>query len=168
MIVAHFGVAMFILGATVVSAFNIETDRAVSPGQRWEVGGYEIEFVGMKRVEGPNFTADEGEFNLRHNGNFVATMRPQKRIYRVQQNPMTEAAIDAGLTRDVFLALGEPLGGGSWSVRVQYKPMIHFIWLGCVVMALGGLVAATDRRYRRNVKERTAQPTTTPEPVGGQ
>jgi cytochrome c-type biogenesis protein CcmF len=154
MFVAHLGVGLFIIGAAVTSAFNIETDRAVRVGERWEVAGYEIEFLGMRTVEGPNFAADEGEFELRRDGSYVATLRPQKRIYRVQTSPMTEAAIDGRLARDVFVALGEPLGDGAWSVRVQYKPLIRFVWYGCLVMMVGGLLAATDRRYRQPARQR--------------
>jgi cytochrome c-type biogenesis protein CcmF len=157
MFVAHLGVGLFIVGATVTSAFNIETDSAVRVGEHWQIAGYDLEFRGIRKVEGPNFTADEGEFELRKNGDFIATLRPQKRIYRVQTNPMTEAAIDGGLARDVFVALGDDLGGGAWSVRVQYKPLIRFIWIGCVVMALGGLLAATDRRYRSPVRQKAAR-----------
>jgi cytochrome c-type biogenesis protein CcmF len=154
MFVAHLGVGMFIVGASVTSAFNIETDTAVQVGERWQVSGYEIEFLGIREVEGPNFFAEEGEFELRRNGEFVANLHPQKRTYRVRTSPMTEAAIDNRLFRDIFVALGDPLGNDSWSVRVQYKPMISFIWYGCLVMALGGLLAATDRRYRQRVPER--------------
>ena len=154
MFLAHLGVGLFIIGASVTSAFNIETDRAVRVGEQWEVAGFEIEFLGMRTIEGPNFVADEGEFELRRDGEFLATLRPQKRIYRVQTSPMTEAAIDGRMMRDVFVALGEPLGDGAWSVRVQYKPMIRFIWYGCVIMSIGGLLAATDRRYRQPAKSR--------------
>jgi cytochrome c-type biogenesis protein CcmF len=156
MFVAHLGVGLFIVGATVTSAFNIETDEAVRVGETWEVAGFQIEFRGVRQVDGPNFVADEGEFELRKNGELITTLHPQKRIYQVQTNPMTEAAIDDRWFRHIFVALGEPLGAGAWSVRVQYKPMISFIWFGCVVMALGGVLAATDRRYREPVKQRSA------------
>jgi len=169
MFVAHIGVGLFIVGVTVTSAFNLETDTAVSVGERWTVAGYEIEFRGLREVEGPNFTAEEGEFELRRGGDFVATLRPQKRVYRVRTNAMTEAAIDDRLARDVFVALGEPLGNGAWSVRVQYKPMIRFIWLGAVIMALGGLLAASDRRYRGPVRKTatSTQTATRPAMEGG-
>jgi cytochrome c-type biogenesis protein CcmF len=154
MFVSHLGVGLFIVGATVTSAFNIETDEAVRIGETWEVSGFDIEFRGLRQIDGPNFVADEGEFEVRKNGELVATLRPQKRIYQVQTNPMTEAAIDDRWFRHIFVALGEPLGAGAWSVRVQYKPMISFIWFGCVVMALGGVLAATDRRYRAPATDR--------------
>ncbi len=97
-------------------------------------------------VSGPNYEAERGTLTVTRDGKPVATMLPEKRRYRVQTSPMTEAAIDAGLTRDLFIALGAPLGDGSWSVRVQYKPYIRFIWLGAIVMAVGGGVAMFGRR----------------------
>jgi cytochrome c-type biogenesis protein CcmF len=153
MTLAHLGVGMFVLGATVTSSYNLETDRSAAPGDRWETGGYEFVFVGLRNVDGPNYRAVEGEFELRRNGELLTMLRPQKRVYRVQSSPMTEAAIDGRLHRDVFVALGESLGGNAWSLRVQVKPMIRFLWYGAIVMALGGLLAATDRRYRQRAKE---------------
>ena len=155
MCLAHLGVGIFILGATVTSAYNVETDRGVSPGDRWETGGYEFVFRGVRDVPGPNFDAVEGEVELRRGGELIALLTPQKRVYRVQQSPMTEAAIDGRIHRDVFVALGDSLGGGAWSLRIQIKPLIRFIWYGCAIMAFGGLLAATDRRYRA-VPERAA------------
>jgi cytochrome c-type biogenesis protein CcmF len=149
MCLAHFGVGVFILGATMASAYNSEVDVSAKPGDTVKAGSYEIVFLGMKRVQGPNFVADEGEFELRRGGKLVTIMTPQKRVYRVQQNPMTEAAIDTNPTRDVFLALGDPLGGDAWSLRIQVKPMISFLWFGSGFMALGGILAITDRRYRQ-------------------
>ena len=105
-------------------------------------------------MQGPNFSAIEAEVEIRKGGDFVATVRPQKRQYLVQQSPMTEAGIHAGLDKDLFVALGDQLGNGGWSVRIQYKPLIRFIWLGCLIMALGGIVAVSDRRYRVNVREK--------------
>jgi len=167
MSLAHFGVGVFILGATVASAYNFELDTSARPGDRIEAGGYEFVFRGLRTVEGANFTADEGEFELRSDGNLVAVLTPQKRVYRVQQNPMTEAAIDSNLSRDVFLALGEPLGENAWSVRIQVKPLIGFLWLGSAFMVLGGLVTISDRRYRETVRERGRVTTeSAPAPAG--
>ena len=166
MVLAHCGVGIFILGATVTSAYNVETDRGVSPGDRWETGGYEFVFRGVRDVQGPNFDAVEGEVELLRNGEFVALLTPQKRVYRVQQSPMTEAAIDGRIHRDVFVALGDSLGGGAWSMRIQIKPLIRFIWYGCAIMALGGLLAATDRRYRRVPERARAGPAIEPGAVG--
>jgi cytochrome c-type biogenesis protein CcmF len=152
MCLAHLGVGVFILGATTVSAYNVETDFSARPGDRFDVGGYEIVFRGVRAVDGPNFKADEGEFELRKNGELVTLLTSQQRVYRVQQTPMTEAAIDTRIGRDVFIALGEPLGAGAWSIRIQVKPLIRFLWLGSLLMAVGGLVAITDRRYRLPVR----------------
>ena len=152
MSIAHFGVGMFTLGVTIVSAFSTEADRSMVVGQPVEAAGYEFELRSLRNVEGPNFRAIEGEIEIRRDGEFVAELRPQKRTYLVQQNPMTEAGIEVAWNRDLFVALGDSLGQGAWSVRLQYKPLIRFIWLGCLVMALGGIVAASDRRYRVNVR----------------
>jgi cytochrome c-type biogenesis protein CcmF len=148
MSVAHLGLGLFVLGTTIVSTFTIEEDLSMSPGQTVHVAGYDFTLQEMQQVQGPNYRAVEGEIEIRRNGVFVAELRPQKRTYLVQQSPMTEAGIDAGWNRDLFVALGEPLGNNAWSVRIQYKPLIRFIWFGALVMALGGLIAASDRRYR--------------------
>jgi cytochrome c-type biogenesis protein CcmF len=165
MSIAHFGVGMFVLGVTVVSAFGVEEDLRVAPGDSVEVGGYTFELRGLENVEGPNYRALEAEVLIRKDGEFVGTVRPQERTYLVQQNPMTEAGIEPGWNRDLFVALGQPLGDGAWSVRVQYKPLIRFIWFGAVVMAFGGIVAASDRRYRVNVAARERQPVAAEEPA---
>jgi len=151
MSVAHLGLGIFVLGVTIVSAFSIEADMRMVPGEPVEVAGHDFELLGFRDVQGPNYRALEGQVEVRKDGDFVAVLRPQKRTYLVQQNPMTEAGIDAAWNRDLFVALGDPLGGDAWSVRLQYKPMINFIWLGALVMALGGMLAASDRRYRVNV-----------------
>ena len=156
MYIAHLGVGLFVVGATVTSGYSIETDVAARVGQRWSTAGYEIAFSSVGPVEGTNFDADEGVFEIRRNGEYVATLRPQRRVYRVQPEPTTESAIDAGLFRDVFLVLSEPVGDGAWAVHVSYKPMVRFVWLGCLVMAFGGLLAASDARYRRPVPQREA------------
>jgi cytochrome c-type biogenesis protein CcmF len=102
----------------------------------------------VRDLQGPNYVAAQGLVEVTRDGKPVATMRPEKRVYRVQQNPMTEAAIDTGFTRDLYVSLGEPVDGGAWIVRVYFKPFVDWIWGGCVLMALGGLLAASDRRYR--------------------
>jgi cytochrome c-type biogenesis protein CcmF len=112
------------------------------------VAGHSFELREFREVEGPNFSAVEGSVEIRRNGDFVGEVRPQKRQYLVQKSPMTEAGIQVQWNKDLFVALGDQLGNGLWSVRIQYKPMIRFIWLGALVMALGGLIAVTDRRYR--------------------
>ncbi len=153
MYLAHFGVGIFMLGATIVSAYNFEHDFSARPGDRVQAGGYELVFNGMRKVEGPNFVADEGEFELRDDGEGVAVLQPQIRIYDVQREAMTEAAIHTNVLRDVFVALGEPLGDDAWSVRMYVKPLIGFLWLGSGIMVLGGLIAISDRRYRAAVRQ---------------
>jgi cytochrome c-type biogenesis protein CcmF len=165
MCIAHLGVGLFVIGATVVSAYDIEADIGATPGDSWETGGYEFVFRGTRDVTGPNYDAVEGEFELRRNGRLLTLLTPQKRIYRVQTNPMTQASIHPRLDRDVFIAMGEPLGAGAWSLRVQVKPMVRFIWIGTLVMALGGLLALTDRRYRVAVREPEEAPARS-EPAG--
>jgi cytochrome c-type biogenesis protein CcmF len=157
MALAHLGVGMFVIGATAVEAFKIEKDLALSIGESATVGGYAFTFDSLREVEGPNYSALEAQVTVSRDGDELTQLFPQKRVYRVQQNPMTEAGITVGWTRDLFVALGENLGGnlggnpdeGRWSMRIQYKPMIRYVWLGALLMALGGLVAVCDRRYRR-------------------
>ena len=151
MSVAHFGMALFVLGVTVVSAFGVESDRALEPGQTVEVSGYQFSMKELRNVQGPNFSAIEAEVEIRKDGDYVATVRPQKRQYLVQKNWMTEAGIYPSIRKDLFVALGDQLGNGGWSVRIQYKPLIRLIWLGSLFMAIGGLIAVSDRRYRLNV-----------------
>ncbi len=145
---AHLGIGMTVIGITVTSSFNIEIDQRIAPGETVTVGGYAFRFDGLEEIAGANYEAVRGTFTVSRGDREIAKMMPEKRVYRVQTSAMTEAGIDVGWTRDLFVALGEPLGDGSWSVRIQYKPMIRFIWLGALVMALGGLVAVSDRRYR--------------------
>ena len=156
MSVAHLGMGLFVLGATITSAFNVESDRALTPGQSIEVGGYDFEMLELRNVEGPNYSAIEAVIDIRRDGEFVATVRPQKRQYLVQKSWMTEAGIYVTWNKDLFVALGDQLGNGAWSVRVQYKPMIRFIWFGAMIMALGGLIAVSDRRYRLKASKTSA------------
>ena len=150
MSLAHFGLGLTTFGITGVESFRIERDIALAPGESAELAGYEFRLVGLRSgVRGPNYVATEAEVAVSSAGRPVATLRPQKRVYHSGGNPMTEAGIDAGVARDLFAALGEDLGGNRWSLRLQYKPLIRGIWLGALLMALGGAIAAFDRRYRR-------------------
>ena len=148
MTLAHLGVAVFIVGVTVSSVHSTEKDVRLSPGESTRVGGYEFRFDGAREVAGPNFSALRGTV-VATRGEEQIVLAPEKRVYRVQQMPMTEAAIDPGLTRDLYVAMGEPLEDGAWALRVYHKPFIRWIWAGTLLMALGGLLAASDRRYRR-------------------
>jgi cytochrome c-type biogenesis protein CcmF len=148
MCVAHLGLGLCVLGITVTSSFGLENDRRLAVGETAEVAGYSIRFVRYGEVKGANYRAMRAEMEISRDGAVLGTLLPEKRIYNVRTSPMTEAGIDARWSRDVFVALGDDLGDGAWSVRIQYKPLVRFIWLGALVMALGGLIAATDRRYR--------------------
>ena len=146
---AHCGLGVTTLGIVVVSAWGVETDRSLAPGESITVSGYEFLLDRVEDVDGPNYRAVQGVVQVSRDTQPVTTLYPQKRIYEVQQSPMTEAGIAPGWRHDLFVALGEPLGDGSWSVRIQVKPLVRFIWLGALIMALGGLLAVSDRRYRR-------------------
>jgi cytochrome c-type biogenesis protein CcmF len=146
--VAHLGLGLFVLGVTVTSSFTIETDQSISPGGTAVVGDYTVRFDSLREVQGPNYQALQGTMTILRGDRIIATVYPEKRAYFVRSQPMTEAGIDGRWSRDLFVALGDDLGAGAWSVRIQYKPLIRLIWLGCLVMAAGGLLAATDRRYR--------------------
>jgi cytochrome c-type biogenesis protein CcmF len=148
MVLAHLGVAVTAIGITFVSIYGIEKDIKLSPGEHIDMAGYRFLFEGVAETPGPNYRAHRGLFRVSKGGKHVTVLHPEKRMYTVQTKPMTEAAIDAGFTRDLYVSLGEPLGGGDWSLRVYYKPFVRWIWLGGVLMALGGLLAISDRRYR--------------------
>ena len=150
MMLAHLGIAVFCIGVVMVKTYEIESDVKMAVGDTTTVRGYTFRFDGIKELQGPNYVAAQGQMHVSKDGQLVAELRPEKRIYRVQQNPMTEAAIDSGLTRDLYVSLGEAVDGGAWIVRVYVKPFIDWIWGGCLLMALGGLLAISDRRYRRS------------------
>ncbi len=152
MSVAHFGVGVFVLGVTIVSAFSIETDDVLQPGGSLTAGKYEFAMRELSDVQGPNYIAREGVVDVRRDGEFVTQLRPQKRQYQIQQNWMTEAGIKPGWHRDLIISMGEQVGNDVWSVRVQYRPLVRLIWLGALIMALGGLLSASDRRYRSTVR----------------
>jgi cytochrome c-type biogenesis protein CcmF len=148
MVVAHIGVAVFVVGVTLVKGYELEQDARMRPGDKVELAGYVFLLEGVGNVAGPNYQAARAKVSVSRGGSPVSVLHPEKRFYPVQQSAMTEAAIDTGLTRDLYVSLGEPLDGGAWLVRVQYKPFVDWIWGGCLIMALGGLLAASDRRYR--------------------
>jgi cytochrome c-type biogenesis protein CcmF len=149
MICAHFGVAVFVAGVLVVESTSIEKDLRFAPGQSITVGELEFRFDGVQHAQGPNFSADQGTISVSRAGTQVATLHPQKRIYTRNNQPQTESAIDPGLFRDVYVALGEPVGSdGAWAVRIYIKPFVRWIWLGALFMMFGGFIAAGDRRFR--------------------
>lgn len=144
----HLGFVVCALGVVLSSVGSVERDLRMTSGDAVELGGYEFVFEGMSQRQGPNYDAQRGSVRVMRDGREVAALHPEKRVYRAQQAPTTEAGIQGGLTRDLFVALGEPLENGAWAVRVQVKPFVRWIWLGGILMALGGLLAAADRRYR--------------------
>ena len=153
--VAHLGMAIFVIGVTMVGAYQEEKDVRMLAGETVTVGGYQIQLVGVDRVPGPNYQAMRGTFLLSQNGKSQATLYPEKRSYFSSTMPMTEAAIDVGLTRDIYVSLGEELSDKAWAVRVYYKPFVDWIWGGCLFMALGGVLAISDKRYRIKLKRAT-------------
>ena len=157
MLIAHIGVAVFIVGVTLVKGYEVETDVRMEVGDTSHLAGYAFRLVDIKDVKGPNYTATRGTIEITRNGSPVATMRPEKRLYTVQNMPMTEASIDYGMTRHLYVALGEPIGRNVWIVRLYYKPFISWIWSGCLLMGFGGLLAVIDRRYRVRTRAGTAQ-----------
>jgi len=149
LVLAHLGIAVFLVGALLVEAQNVQREVALAPGQRLELDRYTFVFEGVERIPGPNYTAERGSVRLLRDGRPLAVLHPEKRAYASGGQVMTEAAIRPGLAGDVYVALGEPLGNGSWAVRVHVKPFVRWIWTGALLMALGGLVAAADRRFRQ-------------------
>jgi cytochrome c-type biogenesis protein CcmF len=159
MLLAHFGVAVFVVGVTMVRGYESEQDVRMRVGEVVQSGGYTFRFDGVREVPGPNFRAMEGTITVLKNDAFVETLHPQKRVYNASGMVMTEAAIDSGFTRDLYVSLGEPVDNGeSWIVRVYHKPYIDWIWAGCFLMALGGLLAVCDRRYRVKFRDRFRKP----------
>jgi cytochrome c-type biogenesis protein CcmF len=148
MLLAHVGVAVFVVGVTLVKGYEAEKDARMAPGDTLVLGGYAYRFDSVREVQGPNYVAARATITVTKGSTTVATLHPERRVYRVQEMPMTEAAIDNGTFRHLYVALAEPVGNDAWIVRVHYKPFVAWIWGGCVLMALGGILAATDRRYR--------------------
>jgi cytochrome c-type biogenesis protein CcmF len=148
MTLAHLGVGLFAIGASGVESYKIEKDVALRPGGSYNIAGYDFHFVNAVAVRGPNYDAVEALVEVTRDGKAVAILKPQKRHFWVQQTDNSQAAISVNWSRDLFVAMGNSLGEGAWSMRIQYKPLVRYIWLGALIMALGGGVAATDRRYR--------------------
>ncbi len=150
---AHLGLLVTVIGVAFTSAYSTEKDVRLVPGQALVINDYSFRFDGVREVPGPNYTAQRGHLVVSR-GDWQAELNPEKRIYRVQQNPMTEAAIVGNTWRDLYVALGEPLDGEAWAVRVYHKPMIRWVWCGALLMALGGVLATLDRRYRLRTRGR--------------
>ena len=148
MLLAHAGIGVFVIGVTMVKGREVSLDVAMQAGQSQSVAGYEFRFIGTEALRGPNYTATSATFEVTRHGRPVATLTPQKRQFASGGSPMTEAAIDRGFTRDLYLALGEQVAPGTWIVRLQHKPFVAWIWGGSLLIALGGLLATLDKRYR--------------------
>ncbi|MFT5208862.1 MAG: cytochrome c-type biogenesis protein CcmF [Flavobacterium sp.] len=148
MMLGHFGIAIAVIGVTSTVYFTEEKDVRMVTGDELTISSYHFKLNKMLQVKGPNYVADQAEIEVREDGELIAVLRPEKRFYAVARNTMTEADIDAGLFRDLFVALGEPLGDGAWAVRVHYKPFVRWIWFGGMFIALGGFLTVADRRYR--------------------
>jgi cytochrome c-type biogenesis protein CcmF len=150
MTMAHLGLGVFIIGVCMTGAISSEKHLRMTDGDAFELGGYVFSFTGTRGIEGPNYVGDEGEFVVTKNGEEVTRLYSQKRRYFGTNQIMTEADIDAGLTRDLYVSLGEPLdNGAAWAVRLYHKPFVRWIWLGALFMTAAGLLAASDRRFRK-------------------
>jgi cytochrome c-type biogenesis protein CcmF len=149
MLLAHTGFAMAVVGVVVTTQYTIERDLKMSPGDTEALAGYEFKLLSVSSARGPNYIADEARVEVTLDSKLVALLAPQKRRYLATGSVMTEAAIDAGFTRDLFVAMGEPVGdSGAWAIRLHYKPFIRWIWLGAIFMGFGGLATVVDKRYR--------------------
>ena len=159
MVIAHLGIAVTIVGITMVANYSEETSARMAPGDVAELEGYRFEFVDAGHVEGPNYTSDAARFRIFDGDKQIAVLMPEKRRYTARSQVMTEAAIDVSLWRDVYISMGEPLDGGAWGMRLQVKPFMRWVWLGAIFMAIGGLLAMLDKRYRtrRDSKNSSAQ-----------
>ncbi len=150
---AHFGIALAVGGITMVSNYQTERDVKMMPNDQVELAGYSFTFKGVSQVPGPNYMAARGEIEVSKGGSQVAVLNPEKRVYNASGQSMTEAAIAPRFFSDIYVSLGEPLEGGAWAVRVYYKPFIIWLWMGGAMLAFGGLLAASDRRYRISMRK---------------
>ena len=146
--VAHAGLGVTIAGIAGLLAWEAEDIRVVQEGERFDVAGYTLTLVGVERLPGPNYVSTMGIVRLSQDGKEISTLAPEKRFYPVQGTPTTEAAIDNGFWRDIYVVIGDPQAQGGWAMRVYFKPLANWIWGGAILMALGGLLSLTDRRYR--------------------
>jgi cytochrome c-type biogenesis protein CcmF len=151
---AHIGIAVFIIGVTMVKGYETERDVRMDVGDTVQAGGYEFRFDGVSERQGANYVAQVGLVSVSKDGKLVTVLNPEKRQYNASGMPMTEAAIRTGLLRDLYVSLGEPIPDTSaWAVRVYIKPFVDWIWVGCLLMAFGGILAISDRRYRIHARK---------------
>ncbi|MDR2872589.1 MAG: heme lyase CcmF/NrfE family subunit [Xanthomonadaceae bacterium] len=149
MSLAHLGIGVFLVGALLVEALSLQREVALSPGQTISVDRYEFHFEDVDQIKGPNYLSDRGHIEVRKDSRPITRLHPEKRAYVSGGQVMTESGIRPGLLADIYVTLGEPLGNGAWAVRIHIKPFVRWIWIGALLMALGGFVAAADKRFRR-------------------
>ncbi len=159
---AHSGLGITFIGVAGMMAWSHEDNRVVQLGQAFDVSGYTLTLNDVQRVQGPNFISTTGTVFLARNGRDISTLFPEKRVYPVAGMPTTEAAIDNGFLRDIYVVIGDPQSDGGWAVRTYYKPLANWIWGGSILMALGGLLSLSDRRYRVAAGARKPVPTGVP------
>ena len=155
MLLAHLGIGLFVFGATLATSFETRREMTLTVQQPVHVGGYEFRLNGLEAVAGPNYDAQRASISVRRDGREVVVLQPEKRVYRAQNMPLSQAAIDPGLSRDLFVALGDAVDERTWTMRIQVKPFMSWIWAACLLMAAGGLMALADRRYRVLAARRT-------------
>jgi len=153
MVIAHTGIAVTLMGICVTSIYSQHRDLKMELGQKVQLLNYEFELTKLSKIDGPNYTADQADITVYRNGKFLEYMQPQKRRYMASGNVMTEVALDPGLFRDLYVAMGEPLNDSAWAMRVYVKPLVRWIWLGALMMAFGAVLAVTDKRYRKTIKQ---------------
>ncbi|KZY91402.1 hypothetical protein A3744_20825 [Oleiphilus sp. HI0073] len=151
MLFGHIGFAFMVIGAVVVSMHSIERDVRIVAGQMVTLGDYQLMFDSEEKIRGPNYEATRVNVRVLRDNSLVSVLSPEKRVYFSQSSPMTEAGIDPGFWRDIYVAIGEELGEGAWAVRVQYKPLVRWIWLGAIFMFIAGCIAVSDKRYRYHI-----------------
>jgi cytochrome c-type biogenesis protein CcmF len=160
MLLAHLAIAVFVTGVTLVRGYESEQDLRMEIGDVAEVAGFRFRLDGVRELQGPNYTAARASLSVLKDGQVLRVLEPEKRLYTVRRMPMSEVAIDRGITRDLYVSLGMPVDARAWSVRIHHKPFVNWIWGGCVLMALGGVLAVCDRRYRLRRKAEVPQPAT--------
>jgi cytochrome c-type biogenesis protein CcmF len=149
MTLAHIGLGIVTTGLTTMESRRVERDVALSPGQQVDVGRYSFRFLGTEDVDGPNYQATRGRIEVFHDGKPQTILLPERRNYWVQQQSLAEAAVGVSWSRDVLATMGDEVGKGAWSLRLQVRPLMRLVWLGAFLMACGGFLATLDRRYRK-------------------
>jgi cytochrome c-type biogenesis protein CcmF len=162
MSLAHIGFGLSIIGVCITSQYSSDIHKRMGRGDAEQLAGYTFQLDSIQEIEGPNYSATEAQFTVLKGSDVVTRLHSQKRFYPVAGSTMTEAGIDGGLFQDLYVSLGEPLDGGDWSVRIYHRPFVRWIWLGAIFMAAGGIIAASDKRYRYRIRE-TQSPSADPE-----